>query len=200
MSSYDKSLSDKMINRIDELVAENAALREKVANQHECLLAISQSDGVSGVGYMHKICTPEEAARWCIGAIPELPAPQEEVVSDELKACPFCGGDAELKYANVNVHTGEKVGKTIVCLSCQTQGPKFSDVTREDAWNIRAKSPAHILCERERDAWKRYSKALETMELAKGRANIFSPLFGMNPWAEELNEARSVISSLGGGK
>ena len=31
MSAYDKSLSDKMINRIDELVAENAALREQLS-------------------------------------------------------------------------------------------------------------------------------------------------------------------------
>jgi len=55
-------------------------------------------------------------------------------MSEELKPCPFCGGEAETGFEDW--HTGGHVK----CTKCGAIGPVWSNDTQEavDAWNARS--------------------------------------------------------------
>lgn len=64
----------------------------------------------------------------------------------ELKPCPFCGGEAQIRYLGngsgpsgftSNIFMRSKLG-FVICLKCEAQTPKHTRVCRAvDKWNRR---------------------------------------------------------------
>lgn len=104
----------------------------------------------------------------------------------ELRECPFCEGEAE----NVTIDGWPR----IACKKCNLVSPihyRTFDVG-EKIWNTR---PREAQLEKERDAWKKYAKALARENNAHKEIDDFLPDdYLMLP--EETENARAAVEAL----
>lgn len=81
-------------------------------------------------------------------------------MTDELKPCPFCGGEAEVQEFT---ECGEVIGYEVHCMACDAINPHFSAAkTRGSAvlaWNTRYKRTCKI--ESCIEVWDEYERYVE---------------------------------------
>lgn len=63
---------------------------------------------------------------------------------EELKKCPFCGGEAEVR--GIKDFDGKVIMSSVVCKKCEASTRSYgSENGAIEAWNSRAKASANVV-------------------------------------------------------